>query len=190
MPAKTINLLPHKDFDQTPLGKFLQWSLTYGRYIIVSTEIIVLLAFIFRFSLDRQITDLNEEIAQKSAIIEANQTFEQQFRNLQLRVNTIGKIITNQDLPLNILKHLENITPSGITFSSYNYAGNKINIQAIAASDQSLAEFLYQLKKSQLLSDINVTNLNKTAAQVNNITFAFEAALKQTAPVVNTDSTK
>ncbi|HCS79450.1 TPA: hypothetical protein DIV55_06990, partial [Patescibacteria group bacterium] len=68
-PAKPINLLTRKDFDASLVGRILRWSLIYGRYIIVSTEIIVLLAFIYRFSLDRQITDLNEEIEQKSAIV-------------------------------------------------------------------------------------------------------------------------
>ena len=89
MPAKTINLLIHTDFDKTFLGKFLRWSLTYGRYIIICTEIIVLLAFIYRFSLDRKITDLNDEIEQKSAIIAANSNFEEQFRNLQFRTEQI-----------------------------------------------------------------------------------------------------
>ena len=97
-PAKPINLLTRKDFDASVVGRILRWSLIYGRYIIVSTEIIVLLAFIYRFSLDRQITDLNEEIEQKSAIVIANQAFEKSFRNLQSRVDQIAGLFTDQDI--------------------------------------------------------------------------------------------
>ena len=44
MPAKAINLLPERTFEKTIVGRILRWSLTYGRYIIISTEIIVLAA--------------------------------------------------------------------------------------------------------------------------------------------------
>src|SRR3989344_3425468 len=67
-----INLIGEGDFSRTPIGRIVTWATTYGRYIMILTEIIVLLAFISRFSLDRKLTDLKEEITQKQAIIETN----------------------------------------------------------------------------------------------------------------------
>ena len=152
MPANDINLLPKKDFDRNLLGRFLRWSLTYGRYIIVCTEIIVLLAFIYRFSLDRQITDLNENVDQKAAIVEANLTFEHSFRNLQLRTERIAQLLTNQGLPVKVLLHLQEITPKGIIYSNYVFADNSIRITAVAETNLHLALFLQQLKNSPLLT--------------------------------------
>ena len=75
MPAKqpTINLIGEEEMAHTPVGRIVAWAVTYGRYIMIGTEIIVLLAFISRFSLDRKLTDLNDEVSQKQAIIDANQ---------------------------------------------------------------------------------------------------------------------
>lgn len=178
MPAKSINLLPRTDFDQTPLGRFLRWSLTYGRYIIVCTEIVVLLAFIYRFSLDRKITDLNEEIEQKSAIIEANQEFEHQFRQLQERVELINSYASTQNISISLLTHLESITPEGIKLTSYSYAQNKLVLNANALSNTHLAVFLHNLKMSEYLANINVTSISKKTSGVSETAFQVEAGIK------------
>lgn len=182
MPAKNINLLTRKDFDQTLLGKFLRWSLTYGRYIIICTEIIVLLAFIYRFSLDRKITDLEEDIQQKSAIITANQGFEQQFRNLQSRVDQISELDANQSTIVIILHHLESITPTGIVYKSFQFAEGKIVVNATAQTNSSLALFLYNLKKSTLLTNINIPSLSRSNASLGEIVFSVDAKIKDIKP--------
>src|SRR3989344_871361 len=114
MPAKpiAINLLGQEDLKHTAQGRIIGWALTYGRYIMIGTEIVVLLAFISRFSLDRRLTDLKEEISQKQAILEANISLEQDIRLLQ---DTLGKIkltTTNQSAPLDALTLLQAVLPS------------------------------------------------------------------------------
>jgi Tfp pilus assembly protein PilN len=182
MPAIKINLLEHKKLDSTPLGSILMWALTYGRYIIVCTEIIVLLAFIWRFSLDRKITDLSEEINQKVAIIEANLPFENQFRNLQKRIDQIGVLTENQNLSITILKHLEKITPAGIQYRSYNFENQKISISALASTTISLNVFLKNLKTSTYLTNINVVSLSKNNTGKGETTFEIEAQIKDSIP--------
>ena len=156
MPANNINLLERTDFDKTPLGKFLRWSLTYGRYIIVCTEIIVLIAFIYRFSLDRKITDLNEEIEQKAAIIKANQQFETQFRNLQKRTQEVGNLFKNEDLAFRLLTHLQQITPTGAVFGSLSLKDDAVEIQGTTDSNSSFALLLNKLRTSDLLTNIEI----------------------------------
>ena len=86
MPAnQNINLLGDSEMDHTPVGRIVNWAVTYGRYIMIGTEIVVLLAFISRFSLDRKLTDLKEEVGQKQEIIEANLPFEGE---VQSHINT------------------------------------------------------------------------------------------------------
>ncbi len=178
MPAKSINLLIQKDFDLTLVGRFLRWSLTYGRYIIVCTEIVVLLAFIWRFRLDRQITDLNEEIEQKQAIIQANQEFEMAFRNLQKRTEQIGSLFDNQDLSVQIIKHLEAITPQGVRFSAFSMDERKVSITATATSNSNLAFFLSNLKSSSYLTNINITSLTQKTTGTSETSFQIEAMVK------------
>jgi len=181
VPAKNINLLIHVDFDKTILGKFLRWSLTYGRYIIICTEIVVLLAFIYRFSLDRKITDLNDEIDQKSAIIVANTGFETQFRNLQFRTQKITELVSTQNTALNVIRHLEQITPSGIILESFSLQNNSLSVQASADTNSTLALYLSQLKASAFISDVTITSLSKKIAGTGEISFRMEAAVLQIA---------
>jgi hypothetical protein len=69
MPKQEINLLPREEFEKKPIGKFLTWALSIGRYIIIFTELIVILAFLSRFKLDRDLSDLNQSIREKQAVI-------------------------------------------------------------------------------------------------------------------------
>lgn len=179
MPAKNINLLTESDFETTPLGQFLRWSLTYGRYIIVSTEIIVLLAFIYRFSLDRQITDLHDEIEQKSQIISVNQKFETKFRNLQTRFAQISTLAQNQDIPARVIRHLEDVTPTGITLETLSFSANSVSLKATADTNGSLSVFINNLKSSPLLSKVNVSTLSKNKDVEQNILFSVEAIVGQ-----------
>ena len=178
MPAQPINLLPRKDFDRTIFGKFLRWSLIYGRYIIVSTEIVVLLAFIARFSLDRTITDLNEEIDQKAAIVTANQGFEDRFRNLQNRTNYITHFFAKQDALQRLLTHLQVITPQGVRLTNLTLTDDTVSLDAVAQTSSSLASFLSNLKNSDTLTDISVANVTKKTAQTAETTIKIEAILK------------
>src|SRR3989344_2194740 len=177
-PAKPINLLTRKDFDASVVGRILRWSLIYGRYIIVSTEIIVLLAFIYRFSLDRQITDLNEEIEQKSAIVIANQAFEKSFRNLQNRVNEISGLFADQDLITQIIHHLEQITPTGVYFTSLSFKKDEITIHATANTSTSLTLFTNNLKTSKYLSDVSITNLLRDVSGTGALKFQIVTSVK------------
>ncbi|RJR14575.1 hypothetical protein C4579_04745 [Candidatus Microgenomates bacterium] len=178
MPAQPINLLPRKDFDRTIFGKFLRWSLIYGRYIIVSTEIVVLLAFIARFSLDRTITDLNEEIDQKAAIVTANQGFEDRFRNLQNRTTYIGQFLKKQDALERLLSHLQTITPQGVRLVNLTLTDEIVSVDAVAQTSSSLAAFLSNLKNSDTLTDISVTNVTKKTTQTAETTVKIEAVLR------------
>lgn len=183
MPAQTINLLTQKDFDRTLVGKFLRWALTYGRYIIISTEIIVLLAFIYRFSLDRQITDLNEEIDQKAAIVAANSGFESSFRNLQNRTQQISSLIAGQNKISQVLIHLEQIAPAGIKFNTLTVAENKVTISATLLTSSTLSTFVNNLRSSPLLSHINITQAARSGTESLETKVQIEAELQSQTPL-------
>jgi len=77
MPAQKsqIELLPREEWEETSFGKFLKWLLTVGRYIVIFTELVVILAFLSRFKLDRDLTDLYKQIENKQAIIQNSTDF-------------------------------------------------------------------------------------------------------------------
>jgi len=82
-----INLVKgkHKSF----FDRFLAWALSAGRVIIIVTEIIALSAFLYRFSLDREIIDLRDNTKQEQKILELFKEQEKTFRNLQERLSCL-----------------------------------------------------------------------------------------------------
>lgn len=111
--ALSINLLPGRE---VAIGeKFLRWILTYGRYIIIGTEIIVLLAFLSRFKLDRDFNDLNDRIKERQKIIENFRSIEDSVNQLQSRLSQIKTIEAAQGSGLLALPHIAPLTPPEIT---------------------------------------------------------------------------
>src|SRR5512136_468357 len=136
MPAKqtTINLIGEEAMEFTPVGRIVSWAVTYGRYIMIGTEIVVLLAFISRFSLDRKLTDLNEELSQKQAIIDANQDFEITFRELQDKITKIQTLIRTPAKGLEALTAVQSVLPSDVRLDSLAITDQKVEGDVIAGS--------------------------------------------------------
>ena len=88
----TVNLLPQDAFSKSSVGRVLNWSLSTGRYIVVFTEMIVILTFLSRFTLDRQLTDLNESILRKQAIVDSFGELESNIREIQAKTEFIRQL--------------------------------------------------------------------------------------------------
>lgn len=178
MPAREvrINLLADNAPDTSPVGRLLEWATTYGRYIMIGTEIVVLLAFISRFSLDRKITDLKEEIEQKQLVIEANVDFENEFRHIQKRVEHIASLWTNQKTPLEIIATLTKILPPDLILSSLQFQSNTLTVSAQAGTNSGFSQFLSNLQSLPTFTDIKFQSIHRDP--IKGIEFTFIATLQ------------
>ncbi len=160
-PKISINLLGPEQQEHSPFGRFIGWATTYGRYIMVTTEMIVLVAFLSRFSLDRQLTDLKDEIMQKQDIIAANQDLEIQFRQIQDSLNKMKALLARQEIPTNTINTLHLLLPSGTYFQSLSINDNKITSQVVSLTVQSFSQFLINLSSTKQLSNIEIGTVDK-----------------------------
>lgn len=181
MPANAIdiNLLSRNDFANSPGGRILSWAVTYGRYIMIGTEVVVLLAFISRFSLDRKLTDLKESISQEQAILETNANLEQNIRSLQNRLEMTGKIINTQMQPLNILSIVQHATPPDVQFISYAYAQNVVSIHATAGTTEGFSQFIVNLNSIKEFASVDMQDVTKSP--LTGIEFELTARVKPVA---------
>jgi len=163
MPADSvrINLLGQQDLEHTPWGRIVSWATTYGRYIMITTEIVVLLAFVSRFSLDRKNTDLTEEVTQKRAILEANASFEQAIRSLQANLATSQKLLTNQAKPVDLISSIETLLPPDVYLSSLTVINNRLTIEANAGSTAGFAQFLSNFQAVKQLKDLSLNGISR-----------------------------
>lgn len=157
-----INLLPNSsDFEKTSWGKFLKWALTVGRYIVIFTELIVISAFLARFKLDKDITDLHESIQQEKNIISSFSSLEKKYRNLQARTITIANLSNNQIDFEKLLREISDFTPIDATFSDITFQNGVLTLTGTSLSGEGLATLLYQYKNSPNYTDVSLDNVSR-----------------------------
>ena len=178
MPATSdisINLLGAQKQELSPIGRMVTWITTYGRYIMITTEMIVLIAFISRFSLDRQLTDLKDEIAQKQDIIVYNQNIEITFRQTQDALNKITVLLDEQPKPINAIQSLHTLLPQGTYFQNLSINNGKISAQVTSLTVQSFSQFLLNINATKSLKNIEIGTIDKATSL--GIQYAMEADL-------------
>lgn len=156
-----INLLPGREFERTQLGQFLKWALSVGRYIVIFTELIVILAFLARFKLDREISDLSEEIEQKKVIVESAKGMEEDYKELQFKIGQVKAIWEGQKNYRGLLEKLGVITPIDAVINSIDITGDSLDLKAEVFSDAGLATFIKEFKTSKYFSNVVLGTISK-----------------------------
>lgn len=162
MPAesKHINLLPPDPFEQSVIGKFLKWALSVGRYIVIGTELVVIGSFLTRFSLDRQVTDLNEAIAQKQAIIASYGDLEQRVRQLQAQLKVVGDLDEQLLNTEPIMNSIAGFTPLDVIYSDVNIQPDLVKLTGTAFSEAGFRTLLTRLRLQPEVRRIAVENMS------------------------------
>lgn len=163
MPATTpvINLLGQEDISRSPGGRIIAWALTYGRYIMVGTEIIVLLAFISRFSLDRKLTDLKEEIAQKQAILLANAPLEADIRVVQDQIIKIKTLLKDQTKPVDTFRMVTSILPQDSYLQTLEITSEKFSADVVSGTTDGFGQFLTNAQSVKQIAKIDIGEVKK-----------------------------
>lgn len=180
MPAKkiSINLIGDEEMEFTPIGRIVSWAVTYGRYIMIGTEIVVLLAFISRFSLDRKLTDLKEEVSEKQAIIEANISFENDFRNAQEQLTKAKMLLDTPPVAYDALNTIQSLLPTDVRLDSLDISNGKINANVVAATTEGFTTFTNRLQAESAFNQVEIGDVRRSS--FTGIQFAFTANLATT----------
>lgn len=176
-PKSTIEFLPQEEWEKTSFGKLLKWLLTIGRQIVIFTELIVILAFLSRFKLDRDLTDLYEQIENKQAVIQASAEFESDFRFLQTQLSTIQNLRNEQLEASQLLEEISQLTPIDVSFSDIDVSDNQASFNATALSEAGLATFIKNLKQSPRFSDLTIDSLSLGTQEGVGISFSLASQI-------------
>jgi Tfp pilus assembly protein PilN len=177
-----INLLPKDKLGSNLIDKTLSWATTYGRYIIVLTEFVVILVFLSRFKFDQELTDLHEEIAQKRAIVKATTEIDTTYRALQNRLAQIKNLKTNLVKSYKIFEYVNQNTPPGVFLKGLNVNDNNLSLSAVSYNEKDLIAFVNAWLYSPDFEKISLNNIStskKTSEP--GIQFSLTAKIKPTA---------
>lgn len=153
----SINLVKNKEI---PLfDKFMNWSLTIGRLIVIITEVVAVAAFIYRFSLDERLIDLHSAIKQKRNIISALKNDEDKYRNLQDRI-AIAATFSEKATKFNqTIMDIVSLIPNQIKINNLTMGKDRININIDVNSTSSLTDFITPLKNYPGIKSISIDSL-------------------------------
>lgn len=160
----TINLFPKDPFFKTIFGKSIQWALSVGRYIVIFTELLVILSFVARFTLDRKVTDLNKAIEQKKNLILSYGDLESNFRNLQFKIADYQELSV-QDNIIEIFPRLTKIIPQNVILEEMQIKQGSIRLKGEVFSQMVLNTLVNNITLSPDFNDVvidKIESLDKT----------------------------
>lgn len=172
-----INLLPKDPFYDSVLGKGTTWALSIGRYIVIFTELIVILSFASRFTLDRQLTDLNNEIVRQVALIEAFGDLEQSVRDVQKKIETYNQIKTKQPIQ-DVFDTLSLISPDEIEYQELVLYPDSVQITGRTKSTQALTRFIANIQATPNFTNVVVDTISNKDSKNPGFDFRIQAGIR------------
>lgn len=176
--AIDINLVPQDPFFATPLGRTMQWALSAGRYIVMFTELVVVVSFMTRFYLDRQVTDLNLEIANNQAVVESYGDFEQEFRDTQTKIEQYRQIEQTANI-VDVFPALSEVIPDGVELDSMEITSDKAAITGSVQSQRSLNLLINNLQLSPKFTNVVVSTIESQSSGGSGFNFRLSAQIQQ-----------
>jgi len=172
----SINLLPQEEFAASTTGRVLAWLLSTFRYLVITTEMVVISAFISRFYFDSKVADLNEEIKQKQEYINAFLPFEYEFKDTQKKLSIVDNMTqSNKTLSPILTKVVEKLPADVQLFQLSVSKGNKVSILGSSLSEQSIEQLIVNLSSDTFLN-VSLTQVD-TKANTPFVNFTINASV-------------
>lgn len=168
--------------------EILKWALSVGRLLIILTELVAFTTFIYRFSLDRKLIDLQDQIDEKQAVVASLKDTEASYRNLHERLFVISDVNKNGNKNVKILNDIIERTPEDISFTSFTIDKNQIDIDLNVLSVSSLSNFAALLRAYPETSSVSIDRIDNSSLS-NAINVFLTVKLKSSDPETNPEIT-
>lgn len=155
-----INLLPGTGMETTTAGRVLSWILSTFRIIVIVTEIIVMIAFLSRFWLDAQNTDLNDEIEEKTAVLTTSKNFEKEFRSTQKKLKIFSELTKENAKYAEILNTTVSYLPSDLFLTAVTFKEGVAEIEGYTPNEISIQQLIVNLTSSGKFTEVGLLELS------------------------------
>lgn len=155
--SASINLVKKKEVSS--FDKFIDWTLSIGRLIVIVTEIIAIAAFLYRFSLDAKLVALHDVIGQKQKQLSLLKNDEENFRNLQSRLALASNFSEEGAKVYKIFQDIVGFTPQEVKFNNLTLKKTRADIEINSSSISSLTEFVNSLKTYSNIKSVSIDNI-------------------------------
>lgn len=173
--TKSINLLPQEEFDASLLGRTLKWAMGSFRIIVIVTEMVVMGAFLSRFWLDSQNSDLSASIKEVSAQISVQSGFETEFRGVQKKLS-IFKQIASAPTESSRLDLVSSKIPPDVILNSVSVQETLMQVKGTAGSELGVAQFVSNLKSDPSVKKVELDSIGSSEQNQSFLTFLISVS--------------
>ena len=142
--------------------KVFYFALNYLRYIIVITQLVVIVVFFYRFQVDQKIIDLKESVDQKKEIVNIVLPLLTEANQIDKKTTEIEKIFINQNSFSSMMSYIISVFPETATLTNFESNNNSLVITGTASDPRHLQAFFNVLKRDKKFNDIEFQNIKKT----------------------------
>ncbi|KKS30559.1 MAG: Type IV pilus biogenesis protein PilN [Candidatus Amesbacteria bacterium GW2011_GWA2_42_12] len=174
----SINLLPQDPFYETPIGRVMAWGSTVGRYLVIFTELVVIVSFASRFKLDRDLTDLNSGIQQRSQIVDSYGELENSIRITQTKTGYLVQQ-KNEYNPISVLDTITQSLPQDLVLTVVRVSSQQIQVTGTALTPEALAQIVRNLQAQPAVSALFVDQIKSNSQGGAGLEFVIHLQLKQ-----------
>ncbi len=171
----SINLLEPVNAPDDIWESLYFWVFNVGKYIFVFVELIVLIVFMARFTVDKSNNDLTREI---NSLVEKLSTdyyksLERKAVNLHSLLGDIETLSSDQELNSKTISSVLDSIPSYIQMLNFSYRDNNVNIRFTTVDLESFQRFEDLIEKNQAYKNItfSVTRSEGSPVFEGNVSF-------------------
>lgn len=175
---RSINLLPRDTFESSLPGVILQWALVFGKWAVIVTQLVVMGAFLWRFSLDRQLSDLRKSIAADAAIVKSYSQVESDFVLAQKQITQVKLTMAEEQQILKMMNEMGKITPDEVWYDKVSVSPTTTTVTAYAASLNGFGQFLTAIQADPMYAGVRVSKIESST--VKGAQLQFEVAMDST----------
>lgn len=160
-----INLFPHQQ--KTATERLIYFGLHYLRHILVITQFVAICVFFFRFTVDQQIVDLRDTLAQKDSIVEATSSLIKSVEELDVKIKNVKTVLSLQAKTQETYNYIFSKTPENINFNLLSIEGELVQIEGVSTSAESIRDFFENIKNENKFESSELSNIQRDSAGYN-----------------------
>ena len=174
-----VNLLPRDDLHKKPMAKFLKWFLTYGRIIMIVTEIITIAVFLVGSALNVRNNQLKQQINTNIAYLNEATQLESQIRSMQYRLSSMREIHSSRKKYLYFMEYLGGILPEAITLQDITVTTGSMELTAATTDEAAFATFIHNIKSAPVekINTLQIASVARGGKNPNEIVFSLSVQL-------------
>jgi hypothetical protein len=153
-----INLLVKKE--RRVLNETITYLNSYAKYVIVLTQIVVLMVFFIKIILDQTVIDLKETIDQKNQIILTAREMIDNNNLLAKKLIEVDKILLVNNFRYTTLRTTLSNIPSSVSINSISMREDQLTLEGVGSNPIDIQKLQNRLN-AKLDSKVTVVSITK-----------------------------